>query len=320
MNTIKVWRKRGETLLTRIALAWVPRWKRRSVVRFARWAGFIASLLPIRTRKIALANLDLVYGDTLTPVEKRRILRGSCRTFALVMLDLFWYAQNTEERIRQTVAFDPALDEVFTPTAQMCITAHLGNWELLGHAVSIRGFPLSSVAAPLVNPAVDTYLAKLRAVSGQIIIPREGAIRGMLRTLKSGGKVALLLDQNTRPTQGGVYVDFFGLPVPISDAGAALAIKAQVDILFGFCIPDAEGNYYVHTQPKLSPPAKSGAGDAVYDFTQAIAAAIERTIRQHPEAWLWMYKRWKYVPADADRQRWPFYAKQRPDQKGQKGS
>lgn len=315
MSTIKSWRKRAEAALTRLALAWVPRWSRKSVVRFAHIAGTAASVLPIRTRKVALANLDLVYGNTLTQTEKRRILRGSCRTFALVMLDLFWYARDTAERIRQTVTFDPNLDEVFTSAPQMCITAHLGNWELLGHAVSIRGYPLSSVAAPLVNPAVDDYLGKLRTVSGQIIIPRDGALRGLLRTLRSGGKVALLLDQNTRPAEGGVYVDFLGLPVPISDAGAALAIKARADILFGFCIPDADGNYYVYTQPKLTPPEGAADKDVVLEYTQAIAHAIEQTIRQHPEAWLWMYKRWKHVPADADRKRWPFYAKQRPPHK-----
>ena len=304
-------RKRGELALTRMALRWIPRWSRRTVVRFAWMAGGIASILPGRSSRVAWANLDLVYGDQKTRAEKRRILRGSCRTFALVMLDVFWYAEDTKRRIEETVTFDPALDEVFQERAQMCITAHLGNWELLGHAVSIRGYPLSSVAAPLVNPAVDAYLARLRAVSGQIIIPRDGALRGMLRTLKAGGKVALLLDQNTRPSQGGVFVDFFGLPVPISDAGAALAIKTRADILFGFCIPDAAGNYTVHTHPKLTPPTGEAGRDVVNEYTQGIARAIEAAIRQHPEAWLWMYKRWKHMPADADSDRWPFYVKQR---------
>lgn len=309
MSTAKKLRKRFETLMTRLALLWVPRWSRRSVVRMAWMSGTVASCLPIYMRRVARANLDLVYGDELSRAEKNRILRGSCRTFALVMLDLFWYARDTRQRIQETVIFDPGLDEVFSSRAQMCITAHLGNWELLGHAVSIRGFPLSSVAAPLVNPAVDEYLAQLRTVSGQIIIPQEGALRGLLRTLKSGGKVALLLDQNTRPEQGGVFVDFFGLPVPISDAGAALAIKTGADILFGFCIPDADGNYYVHSCPKLCPAADQAGRDDILKYTQAIAKAIEQAIREHPEAWLWMYKRWKHVPDSGTDPRWPFYAK-----------
>lgn len=309
MSALKRLRKRFETAMTRLALWWVPRWSRRTVVRTAHIFGTVASVLPVYMYRVALANLDLVYGSTLSKSEKRRILRGSCRTFALVMLDVFWYAHDTKERIEQTVTFDPGLDEVFTHRAQMCITAHLGNWELLGHAVSIRGFSLSSVAAPLVNPAVDQYLARLRTVSGQIIIPQEGALRGLLRTLKSGGKVALLLDQNTRPELGGVFVDFFGLPAPISDAGAALAIKTGADILFGYCIPDEHGNYYVHTSPKLVPPPPGSGRDQVLAYTQAIAKSIEDAIRAHPESWLWMYKRWKHIPVDDHHPGWPFYAK-----------
>jgi Kdo2-lipid IVA lauroyltransferase/acyltransferase len=300
-----------ETWLTRVALRVVPHWSRQTVMRVARVAGTVAYYLPLSLRRVALANLDIAFGDTLGKAEKRRILREACRRFALVFLDIFWFARHTRERIATHVTFDPGLDELFQRRAHMCITAHLGNWELLGHAVSVRGNPLSSVAAPLINAAVDEYLLHMRQVSGQIIIPRAGAIRTMLRTLKEDGKVGLLLDQNTRPQEGGVFVDFFGLPAPISDAGASLALKTQTDILFGFCIPEWDGSYYVYTAPKIvvSEWPLTDRDIMVRQLTSKIAETIEQAIRAHPEAWLWMYKRWKFVPPSQDRARYPFYAK-----------
>lgn len=311
MNRLKSFRKRCETVFTRFALWFIPNRSRRTIVVLSRCAGRIAYYLPFRLRKVALANLDIVYGARKTDREKRAILRSACQTFALVLLDIFWFSKNTRERIADYVTFDPALADLFQKKAQMCITGHLGNWELLGHAVSVSGYPLSSVATPLVNPAVDAYFARVRTVSGQIIIPRNGAVRAMLRTLKNEGKVGLLLDQNTRPEHGGLFVDFMGLPAPISDAGASLALKTGADILFGFCIPRRDGTYYVHTAPPIPPQTASGAtkDEQVQVITQQIARTIEQTILAHPEAWLWMYKRWKFVPPGAERPaRYPFYA------------
>ncbi len=300
-----------EVVLTRLAIRVVPRLSRKAVLRLARFGGATAAVLPLQLKKIARANLDIAFGNDKTPEEKKRIYKESCCTFALVMLDIFWFSADTRNRANAQVTFDPELDEVFQHKAQVCITAHLGNWELLGHAVSVRGFPLSSIAAPLINPAVDEYFGRTRSVSGQIIIKQEGAIRTMLRTLKEGGKVALLLDQNTPPSQGGIFVDFFGLPAPMSDAPAALALKTNTEILFGFCIPKRDGTYYVHTLPKIIPADAPGRDkdEKVRALTERIAQTTEAAIREHPEAWLWMYKRWKFVPPDRDRAEYPFYAK-----------
>lgn len=261
---------------------------------------------------MAEANMDIAYGTGLSTRKKRELLKEAYGTFALVMLDVFWFSRDTTNRARHHTTFDPVLaSHLFKKQAHLCVTAHLGNWELLGHAVSARGFPLSSVAAPLVNPEVDRQLSAVRKQSGQLLIPREGALRGMLRTLKHDGKVGLLLDQNTPPADGGVFVDFFGLPVPVSDAAAALALKTGTPILFGFCIPGKDGTYHVHSAPVILPTDALGedAHERAVWITRRIADTIEKAIRQHPGAWLWMYRRWRYIPDGVDPARYPFYAK-----------
>jgi len=310
MKWTKKIRKRLEVVLFRLGVVLVPKWPRRWVVAIAHGVGWLAYRLPTRLKRIGLANLDVAFGDTKTRAEKNAILLESCQTVVLSVLDIFWFSADPHDRVPRHVTFDPSLKEVFQKKKQVCITAHMGNWELLGHAVSVSGFPLSSVAAPLVNPAVDELFEKLRVSSGQIIISQQGAIRALIKTLRDDGKAAMLLDQNLDPKYGGVFMDFFGKPVPVSDAPASLAIRTGAEILFGFCLPDRKGDYTVVTRPKIIPPVLDDTSDkaAVYHaLTRQILAVIEDVIREHPGAWVWMYKRWKFIPEDCDGAGYPFY-------------
>jgi len=303
-------RKKIEVWLFRVAAWFVPRMPRRLVVAAARGFGWLFFMLPTRLKRIGQANLDVAFGDTKTTIEKKAILLESFQTVFLTLLDVFWFSHDPYARVPRYVTFDPTLQVLFQKKKQVCITAHMGNWELLGHAVSVSGFPLSSVAAPLVNPAVEPLFCRLREASGQIIIPQQGAIRALIKTLREDGKAAMLLDQNLAPYKGGVFLPFFSLPVPVSDAPASLAIRTGSDILFGFCVPDRQGNYTVVTRPKIVPPSLEQSADkstAYRELTHQILAVIEDVIREHPGAWVWMYKRWKFIPESSDGTEYPFY-------------
>jgi Kdo2-lipid IVA lauroyltransferase/acyltransferase len=132
----------------------------------------------------------------------------------------------------------------------------------------------------------------------------------MLRILKNGGLVALLLDQNTQLNEGGVFVDFFGVPATVSAAGASLAYRTGTGIAFGFSIPDANGCYHIHLPPVINPPPyrRENADQATLELTRQITRVYEDMIRAHPECWLWMYKRWKHIRPGDSRERYPFYS------------
>jgi lauroyl/myristoyl acyltransferase len=261
-----------------------------------------------KLRRIGETNLDLAFGANRSAAEKRRILRSSFRSFSLVLLDTFWFSHRTEERIARWVSFDPSFDVLFTPQPHICVTAHYGNWEVLGMAVTARGFPLHSVAKPLKNPEVDAMFIEARHKNGQKIVRREGAVRTLLRILQQQGKIALVLDQNTKLSEGGIFVPFFGLPVPVSTAPAGLALKTGANIFIGMLTPQPDGSYVgEHGQEIEIATFQAGEGDAVRALTERITRELEIILRAHPEHWLWTYKRWKYVPPDDDPQRFPYY-------------
>lgn len=295
---------RVESMLAHAALKIVPRLSRRAVLRLSRMFGATAYLLSAHLRQVGLVNLDIAFGDSLSAGEKRRILKKSFQNFGLVMLDTFWFAGRNEKDITALVKFAPEFDRLFRPAAQICVTGHLGNWEVLGMAFSMRGFPLLSVAAPLRNPLVDGLFNDLRKTTGQQVVSKYGALRPLLRTLKENGKIALLLDQNTKPADGGLFVDFFGKPAPVSSAAAMLALRTGAEIFVGACLAQEDGTYFAPA-PVHIPAEGDEAG-----ITHQIALGLERLIRAYPEHWLWMYKRWKYVSPGRRREEFPFYAKE----------
>ncbi len=312
MQLIKRIRKYLEVLISRLGMLLIPLLPRPVILFTSKLLGDSAYILPLEIKRIGIANLDIAYGGSKTQKEKKRILRNSFRTFALVILDIFWFTKHPEKRIPKHVRFDPELNELFESKPHVCITAHLGNWELLGHAVSMKGYPLHSVAAPLANPALEPIFNRIRIISGQQIIPRQGAIRAMIRILKGSGKIGLLLDQNTKPSEGGIFVDFMGKPAPISESAAALSLRTRADILFGFCIPKSDGSYYVHTARKLvvDDYVTMDRDKAIEACTRNIAHVIEKAIQDYPGSWLWMYKRWKFKAPDDRNGEYPYYARE----------
>ena len=300
-----------ETLGMRAGLALVPRLPRSAVVRLARQVGAAAYAARGRLRNVGEANIGLALGHSHTPPERAALLKCAFQAASLVGLDLLWFARDPERRIPAWIEIEPDLEQMLNGRAQILITGHHGNWELMGQAIALRGYPLSSVATPLSNPAVDRLLVRARAESGQEIVPREGAVLRLLRRIRSGGKIALLLDQNTLPKEGGVFVDFFGVPVPVSRAPALLALRTGTPIGFAWALPRTGGRYRGLTAKTIDPRefGDRATPETILRLTQAITARLEDAVRRWPEHWVWMYKRWKHIPPGTSPDGFPFYAK-----------
>ena len=312
MTPAKKIRQALEAPFTRLGLATIPRLPRRAVLGLARFLGRAAYVFSARSRRLGLANLDLAFGDTKTAAEKRRILRESMRNFSLVMLDLLWFSRDSAARMERWFKTAPSMQEsLSSPVARVGVTGHFGNWELTGRYWALRTGSIMSVAMPLKNPAVDALLLGAREKNSQQIIAREGALKKLVRFLRDGGTVGLLLDQNTAPEEGGVFVEFFGKPVAVSPAAGILAPMTGAEILFGYALPRPDGTYLGETPHAIS-PAEIAALDratAAQELTQRITAFYEEAIRARPECWLWSYKRWRHMPAGMPTAGFPYYAK-----------
>jgi len=300
-------RLRVEAGLFSLALRLVPMLSRATIMRLSCLGGYLAWIFSQRDRRIALANLDLAFGQTKTIREKHQIVKQSFRTFAQTGLDYFWFSRDREQRMRDWVEVDEAARVWMRPGQRLVgITGHFGNWEMLGWLFVSHGASISSVAKPVKNPMIDAEINRIRMQSGQQIVPRDGALRALVRTLKNEGTVALLLDQDTLPNEGGVFVPFFGVPVPVSTAGAGLAIKLMAPILMVFCVCRPDGRYHGYAGRLFLP--EEIAGMSPDELTATITSALEEELRKNPGYWLWSYKRWKRRLPGVDPSRYPYYA------------
>lgn len=298
-----------EYAATVVAHAIIPILPRPAVLFLSRSLGSLAHHSSKKMRKIGLQNLDHVYADQKTLAEKEAILKKVFQNYALMGFDLFWFSKHTEKRMRKHMDIDEKVNTLAEPRPFMVLTGHLGNWELIGQAVNVFITPLHSIAAPLKNPKVDAFFVKLRELSGQKIIPQSGAMRQMMKVFKGNGNVALLLDQNTLPRDGGVFVNLFGLPVPVSSAPAAMLRIAQCDVAVGFCLPQEDGNYRAQVRKTLPPPSKRADAQELKEYVQMMTQEMEEVILERPDCWLWVYKRWKYIHEGSNPEDYPPYAR-----------
>lgn len=299
----------GAYVLVKALLPLLPR---QSVVSLSRTVGRTAVHFPIRDTKIGMKNLDAVFGDTKTRKEKQEILATSFATFTQTMLDVLWFSRNTEKRIRHYVSFEesPQKDQFFADRPLMCITAHMGSWELLGQAAAFGGADLASIAAPIKNPSINRIIIRDRERTGQTIIPREGALKKLIHRFKKNGKAAFVLDQNTPEQVGGIMADLLGLPTPVSPAPAALAYRTGTEIMLGFCLPDTPGRYRIYVAGTITPPPfdkTRNMDDVTAKLTQQILDQVSDEIRKYPQYWLWSYRHWRRVPGRTYPDHFPTY-------------
>lgn len=203
-----------------------------------------------------------------------------------------------------------------SPTGGVLVmTGHLGNWELAAARAASLGLPISVVYRGLRSPALDEALRGLRgggtARSGedfeQLQMGRAGL--SVLRALRRGRFVLVLLDQNARRHEG-VFVPFFGRPASTRFGPARIAERLGIPVVPAFVrrLPDGR-HHRIRFEPALEIEADPEADDAVRHhggpeseiLIQNVArmtAAIETQIRETPEQWIWTHRRWRTQPRD----------------------
>lgn len=271
-------------------------------------AGMCGSLyagLARRERAIIRANLELVFGPPASSVERRRLVRAICTHAARVLLDFFWFAKETRQRVLDHVELDGGVSALCRSSAPaIVVTGHMGCWELAAQILCAHGRKLTSVFAPIGGPTTQALMERMRSSDGHTVVPREGAVVGLLRALRQGHLVGLLLDQRTPLREGGLFVDFMGRKTTMSKVAGTLSVRLRVPVAVMWCRYAGNGRYRAEFLGEL--PADHGLDEA--GVTQWVSDALGRAIRANPGQWLWMYRRWRHVPAGEDPSAYPFYA------------
>lgn len=306
-------RLRLEVLGLRLLYGLVPLLAHENLVALGRGLGRWGFLVARGERRVALANLDLAYGDSLSPRAKRRIARQSFEHFGQVSLEIFWSKRATPARLARICDLDPAgaqrvRDHLATHRrGGVALASHAGSWEVMNLAAAAT-CPFSTLARRLRNEPLNALVNENRRSLGSEVILHDDAARGILRALRENRFVGIPLDQNTRPDRGGTYVDFFGKPVAASRALALFAIRTNNPVFWSRCIPQRGGRWKLEWGEPIPIPTEGTRDAREKALTQTLVKTIESWVRAHPGSWLWMYRRWKYRPTESP-EGYPYYSK-----------
>lgn len=257
--------------------------------------GSLAFRLDGRRRRLALANLALALPE-LSEEERLEVARESFRTFGAGTCEAVVAARLGPAGISPRVAvesWEPLDRALAGGGGAFLMTGHLGAWEIAAYPVGDHVGRLHLLARPPNNPRVADHLQALRERWGHRQIAKRGAGIRMLRAVRRGEMVGLLIDQRVRPSQG-VRVPFFGHDAWATPMLAYLSIKTGAPVVPTFCRPVGAGGYHLRFEPAIEPPAGAEPSDeAQVELTARYLAVVEAEIRKEPGMWLWPHRRWE---------------------------
>jgi len=260
--------------------------------------GQVVYLLHGKLRRVGMRNLEMVFPEK-SARERRRILRGEFTSLGRQLAEVCLFPRYTRQNVSDVVVYDGF--ENFEQASErgkgvLFLTGHLGGWELSAFAHSLYGHPLRFVMRPLDNPYLDRMVRHYRTMHGNTAIDKDDPVRELLRALREGATVGILMDTNVMPPQA-VFVDFFGIPAGTASGLARIALRTDAAVVPGFTVWDpALGKYRLRFDPAV-PLVRTGDADAdVLANTQEFSKVIERFVRQYPDQWLWVHRRWKTRP------------------------
>lgn len=275
----------------------------RSAARFT-GALFAAAAYNLRPslHNTAILNLRIAFPGW-TKAQQKQAIRGMIRQVGWMAGEFSQFPKYTPENIEQIVFVDGF--ENFDAARRrgkgvLFLTGHMSAWELAPFAQALYGYPLSFLVRPIANRRVDALINGYRCLSGNQPIEKNRSARAILKVLSEGGTVGVLSDHNT--SVESVFVDFFGVPAATTSGLARIALRTDAAVVPGFLSWERGLRKY---RLRFEPPVPlSRTGNEEVDVvvnTQCFTRVIENYVREHPDQWLWVHKRWKTRPAGEKR-------------------
>src|SRR6202453_4651809 len=260
--------------------------------------GRVALVLTPRLRRAGHRNLALAFPQK-TAAERQQILRKLYRNVGWLLAVYCQRTRYTPGKTNNFIRYE-GLENYLRARERgkgvLILTGHLGAWELSSFYHSLMGYPMSIVIRRLDNPLVDAFVNRIRCLHGNQVLHKDDFARGLLASMRRGETVGILMDTNMTPPQGA-FVDFFGYPACTGSGMGRVALKTGARVLPGFLLwEEATQQYVLRFGAPLNLPTSENAEADVLAHTALFTKVIEDYIRQYPDQWLWVHRRWKTRP------------------------
>ncbi len=276
-----------------------------SVAATAGLAWLFNDLLRVRGTVVD-ENLRHAFPE-LSPGARRRLAWQMWRHLFLLVIEV----AHAPRRIRHTTwrryvrlsKVVPVMKLLMSGRPVIFVTGHFGNFELGGFVLGLLGYPSHSIARPLDNPFLDRFVQRFRQATGQYLIPKVGGYKQIAQVMAGNGLISFLADQAAG--NKGCWIEFFGRPASAPKGIALLALEHQCPVVVVYCRRLSRPmQFELVADAILDPGQLSGQSDRVRELTQWYSSRLEAAIRQAPEQYWWLHRRWKDNRPEQCRSAW----------------
>lgn len=260
--------------------------------------GQVAYSILGRLRNVGRLNLSLAY-PIWTEAQREQILQRTYCGLGWLLAEFCLMSRYTRRDVEQIIRYE-GLEHYLAARDRgkgvLVLTGHLGAWELSSYAHSLLGYPMGLVIRRLDNPLVDRMVNRIRCLHGNHVIHKNDFARGLISAMHANQTVGILMDTNMTPPQG-VFVPFFGVEACTASGLAKIALKTDAAVVPGFLFWDEPSKQYLLRFQRAITLSRSDDQQAdIVSNTATFTQSIEANIREFPDQWLWMHRRWKTRP------------------------
>jgi KDO2-lipid IV(A) lauroyltransferase len=256
--------------------------------------GFVWRFAGYR-RSISLDNLSRAFPGK-SDGEIRTIALGAYRGYGRALMEMLWSGGATEAELRKTMSLENPevpLGALARGKGLILLSGHFGAWEFVVSSMPLLlGRPVIAIAQSQRNRFIDAVITANRNRFGSGTITMHQSVREVMRLLREGKIIGMLGDQSG--PKESLFIEFFGRPAATHRGAAAFSLKYDAPIVMFFFIRQADGTYRTVYEEVDRTGLEGTPEEKIVELTRRHTAILERRIREHPDHWLWMHKRWKH--------------------------
>lgn len=244
-------------------------------------------------KKVVIENLKIAFGKTKNLKEIYKLAYQVYVNFGRTVVEIILLNKYSFTKLKKIVKIHnkEILDRILSKGKGIVIVSgHLGNWELTGISLLAFGYPVNFVVGEQKNKFVDNLLNSWRKNNGVSLIPRDKAMREVLKKLRNNELVAILSDQSAI---NGVSVNFFGKLASTPAGAARFALKADAGLVCAVGIPDEKRKIHNLFIEEIKFDYTGKKEEDVFLLTEAFTKKLEEYISRYPQHYFWFHRRWK---------------------------
>jgi KDO2-lipid IV(A) lauroyltransferase len=263
------------------------------------WGLLMFYVIPIR-RAVVLENLNIAFGAELDPQEIKRLAKAFYRHLMLTFWENLFFGWKSRAKIKRSVRVE-GVEKLFKEAelgrGVLTFGGHYGNWETgpVGGMMQFEEFRgrFHMLRRQIVNKWVERQLFRRYYQAGLDIIPKRASLNRVMDALANNHAVGFIMDQYAKPGKEGILVDFFGRPAGTFKSLAVVARVSEARVLPVACWREPDGTHVLRFLDPINWIPNNDPDAELLLNTLAYNRVIESIIREHPDQWLWLHKRWK---------------------------